>query len=839
MGNMFEAEYYAPCCTAELNATRAPSLAACLNVGIACVAAAPAAGGSGQCSGGMVACFTAYVRCVLQAAPALYAAAPAAQCPWAAATVQAASAWGAAATPAARQALDIFGDCTGMGTSLFASAGCSVSNMAATCTAALSAPVGPPTAPAPALLNVNLGAGPAPQPAGMNYVVIHRGGCATCERPYVDGACACPSNTRVRTLSAFLPSYPFEQGACRRLPQRYDFCHSSTDNTTQVDFFVEELGGSRRCVTPHSAGQCACPEPFTNRTFRLPVPSGASETPTPHLVSICAPAVTNVYIAHELLGTCHQPLPNTTCGCLQGSSSTALPIAYINETTGLVTPGLLVLCSMPPRQGVTAQSIVTTTVTVTAGVTGGPSMAQIQGASVISLVDCSGSNNAADQGGRLVVTPVSITDERYGGLVFLLVVLLGVVPVHFAVGCVAALCSGIKQCASTKTASALPAMLRGISGQSRAKYESRSADVPSTTAAPATSTDCWTTLKAGLVTVWFPFESLLLLRLVYQGLAFESLLLLARPPTSAVGYALGAFGAVLCAVIVGAMAYVGVALQEECDTQFESFDDVLAELPAVARVVLPGGFWRAGSRMDLYGSTFTLYGPSAPLVRSFTLPFVQPLVIAIAVTVPTPREHCDAMLFTLFALIVCFAIAMLYDRPHRYPTDNAAFIALSILMSLMIVGIARPDALNPASLYLAVIYCSLLFAFLHAVAIAAEFLYMHRRHAELQVVEKPSPVDVVSVTPAESTRSDAAFNGVGSTGRSPHATASAAGILSEFPLPLGQSYTHVDRVTMQSVSDVSSDHSDRIGGLDADELVESRGIAPGIVLTAPQAADIE
>jgi hypothetical protein len=269
----------------------------------------------------------------------------------------------------------------------------------------------------------------------------------------------------------------------------------------------------------------------------------------------------------------------------------------------------------------------------------------------------------------------------------------------------------------------------------------------------------------------FPNFSLKACLFGFQGLLFESLVLLRRDDRTAVEAVVGAAGLLLClGMLAGTHAWgsrAATALKKE-DVDDGGDDDgdddvrqpstkltrpslpasrtsqaavyvpytnVAAQLPAAVRYAfLPDGFWlgsnlfvrKFGALFDTFEARHIWWVAPVHLVRAT-------LIGVLSAVKPDDVDGCRAVYVTLAVVFFSFSLLFLATRPHRAPFDDLAATVLNLCSGLLALAIGAPIAgINRDALYLFVVYAAMASAAVAATVLALEIVTLRRREVLLR-----------------------------------------------------------------------------------------------------------
>jgi hypothetical protein len=243
------------------------------------------------------------------------------------------------------------------------------------------------------------------------------------------------------------------------------------------------------------------------------------------------------------------------------------------------------------------------------------------------------------------------------------------------------------------------------------------------------------------MTLRFPNLSIKAFLYGFQGLVFQSLLLMRQNDRTAGEVVIGALGCFICiGFVIFGHVWGSVAGRDEAIKQatYVGYERVFARLPAAVRTcLLPPGFWngnmsftrRFGSLFDSFGARHVHWIVSVYQWRA--------VIVAVLISIqPTSESACYAVMMILAASFFVFGGIFAAFRPHRGPVDDFLAVALNMLSGVVSILVAVQSG-SVAGVYLVVVYVALGGTVYTVTLSLAEMLFLRKRALAYQDEERP------------------------------------------------------------------------------------------------------
>jgi len=240
----------------------------------------------------------------------------------------------------------------------------------------------------------------------------------------------------------------------------------------------------------------------------------------------------------------------------------------------------------------------------------------------------------------------------------------------------------------------------------------------------------------------FPNMSLKACLFGFQGLLFESLVLLRRDDRTAVETVVGCVGVLLCLALLVVTQVWGTAAGREASllhATYVEYKHVFQAFPApVQFAFFPHGFWRGthvfvrrfGALYEAFEAKHVKWVASVHLIRAV-------LISVLSAIKPDDEAACRAVYVTLAAVFVFFALLFLATRPHRAPFDDFIAVSLNLCTGLLALSIgAGIDTIDRGALYLFIVYAALASVVVSVSLLVAEMLFLRKKELKAQEADE-------------------------------------------------------------------------------------------------------
>lgn len=241
----------------------------------------------------------------------------------------------------------------------------------------------------------------------------------------------------------------------------------------------------------------------------------------------------------------------------------------------------------------------------------------------------------------------------------------------------------------------------------------------------------------------FPYISMLIGRLAFQGFAYDTILLLTRNPVGSANGIAGGFGLVICVAWTAAHLYLANYIQVFEVWVYREYRIAFDALPRfVPQRLLPHGFWHNSPFLLCFRAAVDLYiGKEAQLRHLSWGTYFRMILIGIIVGVPSSKENCLGVYISLLIIMWLSAVIFVVFRPHRRPIDDMINVLLSFLNGLMIIFIIEPQLGDSNTVFVVIVYIaisSMAFTFIYA---ACEFFWWNRVEVRVDEAHEAKNID--------------------------------------------------------------------------------------------------